>query len=93
MMIITRIMDDVIVIVLVRTYAGSGIPEMKTVLRGIYLTDYLTIRTFIAKTVSLHSIPLGMELVQEHLLTKTFPYLYRLPWLRPLVAVYQLEKR
>ena len=31
---------------------GSGIPEMKTILRGIELTDYLTIRTFISKLVS-----------------------------------------
>ena len=31
---------------------------MKTVLRGIYLTDYLTFKTFMAKTVSPHSIPL-----------------------------------
>ena len=31
---------------------GSGIPEMKTILRGIELKDYLTIRTFISKIVS-----------------------------------------
>ena len=31
---------------------GSGIPEMKTVLRGITLTDYLSFRTFISKAVS-----------------------------------------
>ena len=31
---------------------GSGIPEMKTILRGIDLKDYLTIRTFISKIVS-----------------------------------------
>ena len=30
---------------------GSGIPEMKTVLRGINLTGYLSIRTFISKSV------------------------------------------
>ena len=30
---------------------GSGIPEMKTVLRGVNLTDYLSFRTFIAKSV------------------------------------------
>ena len=33
-------------------YSGSGIPEMKTVLRGIELKDYLTVRTLIAKVVS-----------------------------------------
>ncbi len=31
---------------------GSGIPEMKTILRGITLTDYLSFRTFISKSVS-----------------------------------------
>ena len=32
-------------------HTGSGIPEMKTILRGIELKDYLTIRTFISKIV------------------------------------------
>ena len=32
--------------------SGSGIPEMKTVLRGISLTNYLNFRTFISKSVS-----------------------------------------
>ncbi|XP_065842216.1 chloride channel protein 2-like isoform X2 [Oscarella lobularis] len=45
---------------------GSGIPEMKTVLRGISLSEYLSIRTFLAKTIGLISslgsgIPLGKE--------------------------------
>lgn len=45
---------------------GSGIPEMKTVLRGIYLQDYLTFKTFISKAVSLvtavgSSMPIGKE--------------------------------
>ena len=31
---------------------GSGIPEMKTILRGITLNNYLTFRTFISKAVS-----------------------------------------
>ena len=31
---------------------GSGIPEMKTVLRGVSLTDYLSFKTLISKTVS-----------------------------------------
>ena len=34
-------------------FVGSGIPEMKTILRGIELKDYLTIRTFISKIVRL----------------------------------------
>jgi len=28
---------------------GSGIPEMKTILRGVALKEYLTFRTLIAK--------------------------------------------
>lgn len=29
--------------------AGSGIPEMKTILRGVVLKEYLTWRTLVAK--------------------------------------------
>jgi chloride channel 2 len=32
---------------------GSGIPEMKTILRGVILKDYLTFRTFLSKTIGL----------------------------------------
>lgn len=46
--------------------AGSGIPEMKTVLRGVVLHEYLTFRTLIAKIVGLtftlaSGLPLGRE--------------------------------
>ncbi|KAJ1355101.1 hypothetical protein KIN20_012373 [Parelaphostrongylus tenuis] len=45
---------------------GSGIPEMKTILRGVVLKEYLTIRTLISKmiglTLSLGSgLPIGKE--------------------------------
>lgn len=45
---------------------GSGIPEMKTVLRGVVLKEYLTFRTLISKVVGLTStlgsgLPLGKE--------------------------------
>uniref|UniRef100_A0AAY5KSA0 Chloride channel 2c n=1 Tax=Esox lucius TaxID=8010 RepID=A0AAY5KSA0_ESOLU len=45
---------------------GSGIPEMKTILRGVVLKEYLTCKTFVAKVVSLTSalgsgMPLGKE--------------------------------
>lgn len=45
---------------------GSGIPEMKTVLRGVVLNEYLTLRTLIAKIVGLtftlaSGLPLGRE--------------------------------
>uniref|UniRef100_A0A914QUE4 Chloride channel protein 2 n=1 Tax=Panagrolaimus davidi TaxID=227884 RepID=A0A914QUE4_9BILA len=43
---------------------GSGIPEMKTILRGVILKDYLTFRTLISKIVGLtlslgSGIPIG----------------------------------
>merc|ERR1719210_2276484 len=45
---------------------GSGIPEMKVILRGVVLKEYLTFRTFIAKAVGLTAtlgsgMPLGKE--------------------------------
>lgn len=48
------------------TAIGSGIPEMKTILRGVILNEYLTFRTLIAKIVGLtctlgSGLPLGKE--------------------------------
>ncbi|XP_041850601.1 chloride channel protein 2-like isoform X2 [Melanotaenia boesemani] len=45
---------------------GSGIPEMKTILRGVVLKEYLTFKTFVAKVVGLtcalgSGMPLGKE--------------------------------
>uniref|UniRef100_A0A8V5FVA5 Uncharacterized protein n=1 Tax=Melopsittacus undulatus TaxID=13146 RepID=A0A8V5FVA5_MELUD len=45
---------------------GSGIPEMKTILRGIVLKEYLTFKTFVAKVIGLtcalgSGMPLGKE--------------------------------
>ncbi|KAJ8917376.1 hypothetical protein NQ315_002400 [Exocentrus adspersus] len=45
---------------------GSGIPEMKTILRGVALKEYLTFRTLVAKLVGLTAtlgsgLPLGKE--------------------------------
>ena len=45
---------------------GSGIPELKTILRGVVLKEYLTAKTFIAKAVGLTAtlgsgMPLGKE--------------------------------
>lgn len=45
---------------------GSGIPEMKTILRGVALNEYLTARTLVAKVVGLTAtlgsgMPLGKE--------------------------------
>ncbi|XP_066974020.1 chloride channel protein 2-like isoform X2 [Macrobrachium rosenbergii] len=46
--------------------AGSGIPEMKTILRGVVLKEYLTFKTLVAKLIGLTAIlgasmPLGKE--------------------------------
>ncbi|BFZ23826.1 hypothetical protein BsWGS_26865 [Bradybaena similaris] len=45
---------------------GSGIPEMKTILRGVVLKEYLTFRTLVSKVVGLCSslgstLPFGKE--------------------------------
>ncbi|GFO05792.1 chloride channel protein [Plakobranchus ocellatus] len=45
---------------------GSGIPEMKTILRGVVLKEYLTFKTLVAKVVGLCSslgstLPFGKE--------------------------------
>merc|ERR1719192_2775075 len=45
---------------------GSGIPEMKTILRGVVLKEYLTFRTLVAKVIGLTAtlgsgMPLGKE--------------------------------
>lgn len=50
----------------IRQAIGSGIPEMKTILRGVVLNEYLTSRTLIAKIVGLtftlgSGLPLGKE--------------------------------
>ncbi|CAL1293637.1 unnamed protein product [Larinioides sclopetarius] len=45
---------------------GSGIPEMKTILRGVVLKEYLSLRTLISKVIGLtctlgSGMPLGKE--------------------------------
>ena len=45
---------------------GSGLPELKTILRGVVLKEYLTAKTFVAKSVGLTAtlgsgMPLGKE--------------------------------
>uniref|UniRef100_A0A8C1SEQ4 Chloride channel, voltage-sensitive 1a n=1 Tax=Cyprinus carpio TaxID=7962 RepID=A0A8C1SEQ4_CYPCA len=45
---------------------GSGIPELKTILRGVVLKEYLTLKAFIAKVVGLTAglgsgMPVGKE--------------------------------
>ena len=49
---------------------GSGIPEMKTILRGVNLPNFLSFTTFISKTVALitavgSNLPIGKEVRGE----------------------------
>jgi len=51
---------------------GSGIPEMKTILRGVVLKEYLTFRTLLAKIIGLiftlaSGLPLGREGPSVHI--------------------------
>lgn len=50
--------------------AGSGIPEMKTILRGVELKGYLTFRMLVAKVVGViatlgSGMPLGKEVSDQ----------------------------
>lgn len=52
---------------------GSGIPEMKTILRGVVLKEYLTFKTFVAKVIGLtcalgSGMPLGKEVCEREYL-------------------------
>lgn len=47
-------------------FSGSGIPELKTILRGVVLKEYLTLKAFVAKVVGLTAglgsgMPVGKE--------------------------------
>lgn len=58
---------------------GSGIPEMKTILRGVILHEYLTFRTLVAKIVGLtctlgSGLPLGKEGPLVHFVEKSKPF-------------------
>lgn len=64
-MIVTENFSTTILLFLVCP-AGSGIPEMKTILRGVVLKEYLTFKTFVAKVIGLtcalgSGMPLGKE--------------------------------
>lgn len=53
-------------------FSGSGIPEMKTILRGVVLKEYLSLRTLISKVIGLtctlgSGMPLGKEVSLFHL--------------------------
>lgn len=47
-------------------FPGSGIPELKTILRGVVLKEYLTLKAFVAKVIGLTAalgsgMPVGKE--------------------------------
>lgn len=49
--------------------SGSGIPELKTILRGVVLKEYLTLKAFIAKVIGLTAalgsgMPVGKEVCE-----------------------------
>lgn len=55
---------------------GSGIPELKTILRGVVLKEYLTLKAFVAKVIGLTAglgsgMPVGKE-VSKHPLFHLF---------------------
>lgn len=57
---------------------GSGIPEMKTILRGVVLKEYLTLKTFVAKVIGLtcalgSGMPLGKEVTADWGVGMTLP--------------------
>lgn len=50
-------------------FPGSGIPELKTILRGVVLKEYLTLKAFIAKVIGLTAglgsgMPVGKEVTK-----------------------------
>lgn len=52
---------------------GSGIPEMKTILRGVALKEYLTFKTLVAKVIGLTAtlgsgMPLGKEVSERQII-------------------------
>lgn len=54
-----------------RLCLGSGIPEMKTILRGVALKEYLTFKTLVAKVIGLMAtlgsgMPLGKEVSMKN---------------------------
>lgn len=70
--------------------AGSGIPEMKTILRGVILKEYLTFRTLISKMVGLctslgSGLPIGKEVSLLQILPPTHLQSTSLP-VSPLTA-------
>nr|XP_022908827.1 chloride channel protein 2 [Onthophagus taurus] len=75
---------------------GSGIPEMKTILRGVALKEYLTFRTLVAKVIGLTAtlgsgMPLGKEGPFVHIASITATLLSKL--ITGFQSIYENESR
>ena len=75
---------------------GSGIPEMKVILRGTYLKRYLSFQTFVAKTIGLiaamgSGIPIGKEGPFVHISSMLSRMLSK--FIRPFRGIYANETR
>ncbi|XP_030374554.1 chloride channel protein 2-like isoform X2 [Scaptodrosophila lebanonensis] len=76
--------------------AGSGIPEMRTILRGATLKDYLSLNTLIAKMVGLTAVlgsgmPLGKEGPFVHIASIVAELLSKLA--TPFHGIYENKSR
>ncbi|XP_050300411.1 chloride channel protein 2 [Anthonomus grandis grandis] len=75
---------------------GSGIPEMKTILRGVALKEYLTFKTLVAKVIGLTAtlgsgMPLGKEGPFVHIASITATLLSKL--ITGFQGIYENESR
>ncbi|KAL7728339.1 hypothetical protein ACLKA6_007436 [Drosophila palustris] len=76
--------------------AGCGIPEIKTILRGVTLKNYLTFKTLVAKVFGLtftlgSGMPLGKEGPYVHIASIVANLLSK--WSAPFRSIYQNESR
>ncbi|KAJ2941054.1 hypothetical protein O0L34_g13182 [Tuta absoluta] len=75
---------------------GSGIPEMKTILRGVHLKEYLTFRALISKIIGLTAtlgsgLPLGKEGPSVHIASMVASLLSKL--VTTFQGIYENEQR
>ncbi|VVC29034.1 Hypothetical protein CINCED_3A021062 [Cinara cedri] len=75
---------------------GSGIPEMKTILRGVALKEFLTLRTLIAKVIGVTAtlgsgLPLGKEGPFVHIASITATLLTKM--ITSFKGIYENESR
>ncbi|XP_069362631.1 chloride channel protein 2 isoform X4 [Maniola hyperantus] len=75
---------------------GSGIPEMKTILRGVHLKEYLTFRALISKLIGLTAtlgsgLPLGKEGPSVHIASMVAALLSKL--VTTFQGIYSNESR